>query len=259
MYLVKKNNGEKKDEVIMKKGSFGSNCVYPSIFKEYFLEAINESGYKDKVVYKDLENLSINLIDIKVNMYSVNMFLGTIFRHYKKVKYSVLQVRRIYHTNFYQLYNAKISIDFKGSKWLMDLNVGNTLKEFPLGLTKYYTLNGLMKKIEIKYYRQEEKLADLFYRITNNLNINAIELYNLYLIYYSNINVHDLGIALENLYHNVDCDIINKKITRLSSSRNLKNKWLMFKAINEGINIEYEDIMCCLYLILLKLKERIEK
>ena len=116
-----------------------------------------------------------------------------------------------------------------------------------------------MKKIEIKYYRQEEKLADLFYRITNNLNINAIELYNLYLIYYSNINVHDLGIALENLYHNVDCDIINKKITRLSSSRNLKNKWIMFKAINEGINIEYEDIMCCLYLILLKLKERIEK
>ena len=30
----------------------------------------------------------------------------------------------------------------------------------------------------------------------------------------------------------------------------------IFKNINESINIEYEDIICSLYLILLKLKER---
>ena len=49
----------------MKEKRFGSNCIYPSIFKDYFLEAINESGYKNKVVYKDLDNLAINLYNIR--------------------------------------------------------------------------------------------------------------------------------------------------------------------------------------------------
>ena len=71
----------------MKEKRFGSNCIYPSIFKDYFLEAINESGYKNKVVYKDLDNLAINLYNIKINMYSVNIFLSTIFKHYKKAKF----------------------------------------------------------------------------------------------------------------------------------------------------------------------------
>lgn len=247
----------------MKEKSFGSNCIYPTIFKDYFLEAINESGYKDKVIYKDLDNLAINLYNIKVNMYSVNIFLSTIFKHYKKVKFNVLQVKKIYHIRDYQLYNAKISINYKGSKWLMDLNVGNTLKKYPKGVEEVLLLKSLKKKIIIKLFTKEEKLVDLFYRITNNLNTNAIDLYNLYLLYYANINVHDLGLALENLYDNIsdkiDFNVINKKIMKLSFSKNLKGKWLMFKNINEDIDIEYEDIICSLYLILLKLKERIEK
>lgn len=245
----------------MKEKSFGSNCVYPLVFKEYLLEAIYESGYQSKVVYKDLTNLSLNLRDIKVNMYSVNIFLTTIFRHYKKVKFSVLQVKRIYQTNSYQLFNAKIAINFKGAKWLMDLNVGNTLKKFPIEKSEEYFLTSLKKKIKIKLYGVEEKLADLFYRVTNNLNVTAIDLYNLYLIYYSDINFNDLGIALENLYigvkEDINCEIINKKIIKLSNNKVLKGKWLMFKSINTDINIEYEDIICSLYLILLRLKERL--
>ena len=82
----------------------------------------------------------------------------------------------------------------------------------------------------------------------------------MYLLYYDNINVHNLGLALENLYSSIssetDFDTINKKIIKLSFSKKAKGKWLLFKNINENINIEYEDIICSLYLILLKLKER---
>lgn len=46
----------------------------------------------------------------------------------------VLQVKKVYHTKDYQLYNAKIAINYKGSKWLMDLDVGNALKKFPDGV-----------------------------------------------------------------------------------------------------------------------------
>lgn len=244
----------------MKEKGFGSNCIYPSIFKDYFLEAINESGYKNKIVYKDLDNLAINLYNIKINMYSVNIFLSTIFKHYKKAKFNVLQVKKVYHTKDYQLYNAKIAINYKGSKWLMDLDVGNTLKKFPDGIEEVLILKTLKKRIIIKSYTKEEKLADLFYKITNNLNVNAIDLYNLYLLYYDDINVHNLGLALENLYNSIssetDFDTINKKIIKLSFSKKVKSKWLLFKNINENINIEYEDIICSLYLILLKLKER---
>ena len=233
----------------MKEKRFGSNCIYPSIFKDYFLEAINESGYKNKVVYKDLDNLAINLYNIKINMYSVNIFLSTIFKHYKKAKFNVLQVKKVYHTKNYQLYNAKIAINYKGSKWLMDLDVGNTLKKFPDGIEDVLILKTLKKRINIKSYK-----------ITNNLNVNAIDLYNLYLLYYDNINVHNLGLALENLYNSIssetDFDTINKKIIKLIKSKKVKSKWLLFKNINESINIEYEDIICSLYLILLKLKER---
>lgn len=242
----------------MKGKSFGSNCVCPSIFKEYFLEATNESGYKNKVVYKDLDNLSLNLSCIKVNMYSVNIFLSNVFKHYKKVKFNVLQVRKIYHVKDYQLYHAKISINYKGSMWIMDLNVGNTLSNFPNKRKEIYLLPNLKRKVEIYTYSKEEKIADLFYQITNNLNVNAIDLYNLYLLYYSKINTSDLGMALENLYKNlfdnIDCDFINSKINSLSANKKQKGKWLLFKHVNSDIKIEYEDVICCLYLILLKLK-----
>ena len=247
----------------MKGKSFGSNCVYPSIFKEYFLEAINESGYKNKAVYKDLDNLSLNLSCIKVNMYSVNIFLSNVFRHYKKVKFNVLQVRKIYHVKDYQLYHAKISINYKGSMWLMDLSVGNTLSNFPNKRKEIYLLPNLKRKVEIHTYSNEEKIADLFYRITINLNANAIDLYNLYLMYYGKINISDLGLALEHLYksisYKIDYDSIDAKIKSLSANRKQKEKWLLFKYINSSIMIEYEDIICCLYLLLLKLKEREEK
>lgn len=244
----------------MKEKSFGSDCIYPSIFKDYFLEAIYESGYKDKVVYKDLDNLSINLYDIKVNMYSINIFLGTIFKHYKKAKFNVLQVKKIYHTKDYQLYNVKIAISYKCSKWLMNLNVGNALNKSTDKKDESYILKGIKRKISIKLYTQEERLADLFYRITNNLYTKASDLYNLYILYYGDINVYDLGAALENLYkcisNNIDFDTINKKIIKLNFSKSLKGKWIIFKNMNDNINIEYEDIMCSLYLILLKFKER---
>lgn len=247
----------------MKGKSFGSNCVYPSIFKDYFLEAINDSGYKNNVVYKDLDNLSLCLSSVKVNMYSVNIFLSNVFRHYKKVKFNVLQVKKIYHVKDYQLYHAKISISYKGSMWLMDLNVGNALSKFPAKKRENYLLPSLKRKIEISTYSNEEKIADLFYRITNNLSTNAIDLYNLYLLYYGNINISDLGLALEYLYKSifnyVDTDNINVKIKSLSTNRKQKEKWILFKYMNSSIMIEYEDIICCLYLILLKLKERLEK
>lgn len=247
----------------MKEKAFGSECVYPSIFNDYFLEAIYESGYKDKVIYKDLDNLSINLLNVKVNMYSVNIFLSTIFKHYKKVKFSVLQVKKEYHTNYYQLYNAKIAINYKGVKWLMNLNVCNAVEGFLIGAYQTYTLKNLKKKIMFKQYKREELLVDLFYRIINNLSVNARELYNLYLLYYDNINFHDLGISLENIFKvfckNINCDSIAYKINKLRNNRTLKNKWILFKTINENINIEYEDIMCAIYLIYLKLKERTKK
>ena len=247
----------------MKGKSFGSNCVYPSIFKDYFLEAISESGYKNNVVFKDLDNLSLNLNNIKVNMYSVNIFLSNVFRHYKKVKFNVLQVRKIYHVKDYQLYHAKVSISYKGSMWLMDLSVGNTFSNFPAKRRKLYLLPNLKRRVEIFTYSTEEKIADLFYQITNNLNANAIDLYSLYLMYYGDINVNDLGLALERLYKsmfaNIDCDSINTKIKILSANKKQKEKWILFKYMNSSIMIEYEDIICCLYLILLKLEERVEK
>ena len=244
----------------MKEKAFGSDCVYPSIFKDYFLEAIYESGYQSKVIYKDLENLSINLVDVKINMYSVNIFLGTIFKHYKKVKFNVLQVKKIYYTNDYQLYNAKIAINYKGSKWLMNLEVGNTLKKFPIGGYQEHILKNLKKKVVFRAYKEEEKLADLFYRVINNLGLNATILHNLYLIYYSNINSNDLGLALENIYKSIydviDYEEVNNRISKLSNNKTLKNKWTIYKSINDSIDIEYEDITCCLYLIFLELKER---
>lgn len=262
-YILKGINGDyKKDEVIVKRKSFGSNCVYPSIFKDYFLEAINESGYQNRVVYKDLDNLSLNLKDIKVNMYSVNIFLTNIFKHYKKVRFNVLQVKKIYHVKESQLYNAKISISYKGSMWLMELNVGNTLSLFPVFKKKRYTLPILKKAIDIYMYSKEEQITDLYYRIINNLNANAIDLYNLYLLYYSKINESDLGIALENLFLSlnecIDCTDINKKINLLTFNKKLRDKWVIFKYMNNNISVDYEDIMSLLYLILLKLKERIK-
>ena len=242
----------------MKGKSFGSNCVYPSIFKDYFLEAINQSGYQNKIIYKDLNDISINLLDMKVNMYSVNIILGTIFRHYKKVKFNVLQVKKIYHVKEYQLYNVKISINFKGLKYLMNLYVGNTLKNFPSRKKIVYFMPTLKKNIEIYTYTKEEILADLFYQITNNLNINAINLYNLYLMFNDNINTSDLKIALKRLYlsifDNIDINFINKGILNIKNNKKLYEKWLIFKNINPSISILYEDIIKILYLIALKLK-----
>ena len=70
--------GKKKDEVIMKKISSSSKSFYPGILKEYLIESISKSRFKEKIVYEDLDNLSICIKGLCVTAYNVNLkkYLG---------------------------------------------------------------------------------------------------------------------------------------------------------------------------------------
>lgn len=51
----------------MKKISSSSKSFYPGILKEYLIESISKSRFKEKIVYEDLDNLSICIKGVMCN------------------------------------------------------------------------------------------------------------------------------------------------------------------------------------------------
>lgn len=237
---------------------FGENMAYPSIFKAYLMEAINQTDFKDNIVYKDLDNLSLGIMNMTVNMYNINRMFKTIFRSYKRAKFGILDLRTRYYKNNYQLYAMKVVVTYRTSKWIMSITLSDEHEE-GLYKQKYYS-NDLKRSMNLYMYDKYDLYADAYYRIVNNVNNNFSSLYDFYKNY---MKFKDKRLFISKLYtvylkreKELNLDYIEKNIARLYNQTIIK-KWKSYAYLNDYY-LEYEEIIKVLKEVNNLLKERID-
>ena len=84
----------------MKRIRNSSKSFYPGILKEYIIDSIFKSRYKSKVIYDDLDNLSMYIKGFCINSFNINMVFKEIFRHYENIGFDVTEIKRIFHNKY---------------------------------------------------------------------------------------------------------------------------------------------------------------
>lgn len=237
---------------------FGENMAYPSIFKAYLMEAINASDFKDNIVYKDLDNLSLGIMKMNVNMFNLNRMFKTIFRSYKRAKFGILDLKTLHYKNNYQLYSMKVVITYRTSKWIMSITISDEYEEGLYKQNRY--INDLKKSMDLYMYDKYDLYVDAYYRIVNNIHNNFISLYNFYKNY---IKFKDKRLFISKLYclylkreKDINLDYVEKNISRLYNQTIIR-KWKSYAYLNDYY-LEYEEIIKVLREVNNLLKERID-
>ena len=149
----------------MKKISSSSKSFYPGILKEYLIESISKSRFKEKIVYEDLDNLSICIKGLCVTAYNVNKIFKEIFRYYEDIEFIVSEIKVYYQKNDYQEYLLKVCTNYKGAKWTIPIKVIGGFQDFPEGEEEIVYLPNSKDFIHILELKESEKIAYAFYKI----------------------------------------------------------------------------------------------
>ena len=242
----------------MKKIKSSTKSFYLTILKEYLIDSISKSRFKNKIIYEDLENLSIYLKEICVNTFNINKMFKEIFRHYKEITFKILDIKSFYHETFYQEYLVKIETTYKSAKWVIPIKVIKGFSKFPNGSSEIVYLSKFKRKQSIEEVTKIEKLVFNFYKIISNILVNNELLLNFYKLYIENIIKKKISLMVKKLYESKNEEInfeqIDNNFKNLKINKKLKYNWDLFMK-KEKLEIQYNDILCAIELILKNLRK----
>lgn len=242
----------------MKKIKNSTKSFYPTVLKEYLIDSISKSRFKNKVVYEDLTNLKIYLKEIYVNTFNVNKLFKEVFRHYKEIPFKILDIQIFYQESFYQEYLVKIETTYKNVRWIVPIKVIGGFYKFPSGVKEIVYLPKFKRKQAIEVITKFDKLAYIFYKIIKNILINNELLLEFYILSNKRISKKNILKSITNLYESkkekINLEQMNNKIANLKYNKKLKYNWSTFMK-KEELKISYNDILCALELILINLRK----
>lgn len=241
----------------MKRISNSSKSFYPGILKEYIIDSIFKSRYGSKVIYDDLDNLSMYIKGFCINSFNINMVFKEIFRHYEGISFDVTEIKRIFHNKYAQEYLIKVNTVYKGAKWIIPIKLIGVADKFPIGIKDSVYLSKFKLEKDIMLVTEEEKLTYTFYKIMKGIMFNNNLLLELYKI---NRNIKDkkmISKAIKNLYNsNKDSLVISNikdRIEQIRRNMDYRCNWKYF-IYKENIKVKYDDVMCVLDMIYVLLK-----
>lgn len=241
----------------MKRIGNSSKSFYPGILKEYIIDSIFKSRYKSKVIYDDLDNLSIYIKGFCINSFNINMVFKEIFRHYENISFDVTEIKRIFHNKYAKEYLIKVNTVYKGAKWIIPIKLIGVADNFPVGIKDSVYLSKFKLEKDIMLVTQEENLAYTFYKIMKGIMFNNNLLLELYKINGNLKDKKNVSKAIENLYNsNKDSLVIKNikdRIEQIRRNINYRSNWKYF-TYRENIKIKYDDVMCVLDMIYVLLK-----
>lgn len=242
----------------MKRIRSSTKSFYPMILKEYLIDSISKSRFKNKIIYEDLENLSIYLKEMCVNTFNINKMFKEIFRHYKEITFKILDIKIFYQESFYHEYLVKIETTYKSVKWIIPIKVIKGFSKFPNGSPEIVYLSKFKRKQSIEEVTKIEKLVFNFYKIINNILVNNELLLNFYKLYIESIPKKKISLMVKKLYESkkeeINFEQIDNNFKNLKSNKKLKYNWDNYMK-KEKKEIQYNDILCALELILKKLRK----
>lgn len=235
----------------MKRIRSSTKSFYPMILKEYLIDSISKSRFKNEIIYEDLENLSIYLKEICVNTFNINKMFKEIFRHYREITFKILDIKSFYQETFYQEYLVKIETTYKSAKWVIPIKVPN-------GSSEIVYLSKFKRKQSIEEVTKIEKLVFNFYKIINNILVNNELLLNFYKLYIENITKKKISSMVKKLYESkkeeINFEQIDNNFKNLKINKKLKYNWDLYMK-KEKLEIQYNDILCAIELILKNLRK----
>ena len=242
----------------MKKIKNSTKSFYPTVLKEYLIDSISKSRFKNKIVYEDLTNLKIYLKEIYVNTFNVNKLFKEVFRHYKEIPFKILDIQIFYQESFYQEYLIKIETTYKNVKWIIPIKVIGGFSKFPIGVKEEVYLRKFKRKQEIEEITKSEKIAFSFYKIVKNILVNNELLLNFYILYIKRIPQKIILKSIINLYESkkekINLEQISNKIENLKYNKKAKYNWNIYIK-KEQLKINYNEIIYALELILKNLRK----
>lgn len=242
----------------MKKIKSSTKSFYPMIIKEYLIDSISKSRFKNEIIYEDLENLSIYLKEICVNTFNINKMFKEIFRHYREITFKILDIKIFYQETFYQEYLVKIETTYKSAKWVIPIKVIKGFSKFPNGSSEIVYLSKFKRKQSIEEVTKIEKLVFNFYKIINNILVNNELLLNFYKLYIENITKKKISLMVKKLYESKNEEInfeqIDNNFKNLKINKKLKYNWDLYMK-KEKLEIQYNDILCAIELIFKNLRK----
>lgn len=242
----------------MKRIRSSTKSFYPIILKEYLIDSISKSRFKNKIIYEDLENLSIYLKEMCVNTFNINKMFKEIFRHYKEITFKILDIKNFYQETFYQEYLVKIETTYKSAKWVIPIKVIKGFSNFPNGSSEIVYLSKFKRKQSIEKVTKIEKLVFDFYKIINNILVNNELLLNFYKLYIENITKKKISLTIKKFYESkkeeINFEQIDNNFKNLKSNQKIKYNWVLYMK-KENLEIQYNDILCAIELILKKLRK----
>lgn len=242
----------------MKRIRSSTKSFYPIILKEYLIDSISKSRFKNKIIYEDLENLSIYLKEMCVNTFNINKMFKEIFRHYKEITFKILDIKSFYQETFYQEYLVKIETTYKSAKWIIPIKVIKGFSKFPNGSSEIVYLSKFKRKQSIEEVTKIEKLVFDFYKIINNILVNNELLLNFYKLYIENITKKKISLTIKKFYESkkeeINFEQIDNNFKNLKSNQKIKYNWVLYMK-KENLEIQYNDILCAIELILKKLRK----
>ncbi len=242
----------------MKKIKSSTKSFYPTILKEYLIDSISKSRFKNKIIYEDLENLSIYLKEICVNTFNINKMFKEIFRHYREITFKILDIKSFYQETFYQEYLVKIETTYKSAKWVIPIKVIKGFSNFPNGSSEIVYLSKFKRKQSIEEVTKIEKLVFNFYKIINNILVNNELLLNFYKLYIENITKKKISSMVKKLYESkkeeINFEQIDNNFKNLKINKKLKYNWDLYMK-KEKLEIQYNDILYAIELILKNLRK----
>lgn len=207
-------------------------------FYEYFLkDSLLAFLVKHDVIIKDINDLNVTFkskIDARI-----------IKKIFASLKYfEVLKIERIENNTSYLVYLASCYKKYK-TNFKVTINQGNLF--FPKGINVEYFSFMLKKTINLVAYKNEELVADLFYKILE-VNVNDIkyfvDFYNL--ININKIDINATLIAIFNIYQGnkkkIDYTCLNNRINKKKCKRLLK-KWEDIKNSNIFITYDLNNVL----------------
>lgn len=242
----------------MKKIKSSTKSFYPLLIKEYLIDSISKSRFKNEIIYEDLENLSIYLKEICVNTFNINKMFKEIFRHYREITFKILDIKSFYQETFYQEYLVKIETTYKSAKWVIPIKVIKGFSNFPNGSSEIVYLSKFKRKQSIEEVTKIEKLVFNFYKIINNILVNNELLLNFYKLYIENITKKKISSMVKKLYESkkeeINFEQIDNNFKNLKINKKLKYNWDLYMK-KEKLEIQYNDILCAIELILKNLRK----
>lgn len=230
----------------MKKITNSSKSFYPSILKEHFINLTSKSRYQANIIFKNLDNLAICIKDYRINMYTLNHMFKTIFLVNPKLNFKTSEIKVLISKSNYQCYLVSFSAIYRGTRWVVPVTVCRSTKHFPYGHFEEVLFPKLKMKKLILTYRNEELLADIYFRIVKNINLSCELLNDAYKLKQRISNKKIFRKNVMNLFkdnHDIyNKDKITSKLKSISNNQDLKAKWNKFKD-EENIKVEYTDVL----------------